>query len=95
MSERRPAHELHVEIPDDLVEEIARRVAAIVRAELDGPVWLTLEQAAEHLQTTAGALRWRAQRGRLPGAVKDGARWLVDRRELDAALARGLGSTDG
>ncbi|HEX5582514.1 hypothetical protein [Gaiella sp.] len=54
--------------------------------ELTGPDWLTLEQAAERYQSTPDALRKRAQRNRLPGAVKDGAHWLVDRRELDAAL---------
>lgn len=80
---------MRVEVPDELVEAIARRAADLVLAELDAPAWLTLEQAAAHLQTTAGALRWRAQHGRLSGAVKDGARWLVNVRELDDALARG------
>lgn len=85
---------------DRLVDELAAALAAalgpvIERLEelerrLDergAPEWLTLEQAAERLATTAGALRWRAQHGRLPGAVKDEGRWLVDRRRLDAALA--------
>jgi hypothetical protein len=48
--------------------------------------WLTLEQAAERYLSTAGALRKRAQRGQLPGAVRDGGRWLVDCSELDRAL---------
>jgi hypothetical protein len=30
-----------------------------------------------------------AQHGRLPGAVKDGGRWLLDARERDKALAGG------
>lgn len=59
----------------------------LVRAELASPEWLTLADAAKRYRTTAGALRWRAQHGRLPGAVKDGARWLVNARELDAALS--------
>jgi hypothetical protein len=51
--------------------------------------WLTLEQAAERYLSTAGALRKRAQRGQLPGAIRDGGRWLVDSRELDRALKGG------
>lgn len=69
-----------------MLEAIAQRAAELVRAELEGPVWLTLEEAAERYRTTAGALRWRAQQGRLPGAVKDESRWLVNVRELDASL---------
>ncbi len=79
-------NEIRVEVPDELVEAIARRAAELVRAELASPEWLTLAEAADRYRTTAGALRWRAQRGRLPGAVKDGARWLVNARELDAEL---------
>ena len=67
----------------ELVEqELERRLAEL--APLD---WLTLEQAAERYATTPGAMRKRAERGQLPGAVKDGSRWLVDRRKSDAALA--------
>jgi hypothetical protein len=84
--------ELRVAVPDELVETIARRAAELVREDLAPPHWLTLEEAAEHWRTTAGALRWRAQHGRLPGAVKDGGRWLVDARELDGEL---LGSLRG
>jgi Helix-turn-helix domain len=79
--------ELRVEVPDEFVEAIARRAAAIVRAELAPPEWLTLEEAAGRYRVSAGALRWRARRGRLPGAVKDEGRWLVNARELDQALA--------
>jgi hypothetical protein len=79
-------HELRVAVPDGLVEAIAQRAAELVLAELRPPEWLTLGEAADRYRTTAGALRWRAQHGRLPGAVKDGARWLVNARELDASL---------
>jgi hypothetical protein len=61
--------------------ELERRID-----ELAVPEWQTLEQTAERLATTPGALRWRARHGRLPGAVKDEGRWLVDRRVLDDAL---------
>ena len=72
-----------------MLEAIAHRAAELVRAELEPPEWLTLDEAAERYTTTAGALRWRAQHGRLPGAVKDGGRWLVNPRELDEALTVG------
>jgi hypothetical protein len=85
---------LLVEVPDELVEEIARRAADLVLAELESPEWLTLEEAAGRYRTTAGALRWRAQQGRLPGAVKDGGRWLVNAREYDAALALTAATAD-
>jgi hypothetical protein len=66
----------------DRLDLLERRVA-----ELERPDWLTLAEAAEYLRTTADALRHRAQRGKLPGAVKDESRWLVDRRLIDEALA--------
>jgi hypothetical protein len=62
--------------------------------ELDAPDWLTLEQAADRYRSTPAALRKRAQRGQLPGAVRDGARWLVDRRMLDAALTVTIRASD-
>lgn len=87
--------ELRVELPGEILEAIAQRAAELVRAELGGPEWLTFAEAADRYRTTAGALRWRAQNGRLPGAVKDGSRWLVNVRELDAALvAATLPSSD-
>jgi hypothetical protein len=66
----------------DRLDELELRVS-----DLERPDWMTLEQAADHLHSTADALRHRAQRGKLPGAVKDESRWLVDRRALDNALA--------
>jgi excisionase family DNA binding protein len=65
-------------------EEFRRRLG-----ELEAPVWLTLDQVADRYGTSKSALRKRLQRGQLPGAVKDGNRWLVDRRQVDAALADG------
>jgi excisionase family DNA binding protein len=94
VNERPLAAELRLEIPEQVLEAIAQRAAGLVCEELGGPVWLTLEQAAEYLHTTPSALRARARRGQLPGAVRDGARWLVDRRELDAALASASVSAD-
>jgi len=74
-----------------VAEEVERQLAERAAA----PAWLTLEQAAERYATTAAALRKRAQRGHLPGAVRDGARWLVDGRLLDAALESTMQADNG
>ena len=81
---------LTLTVPPEVVEAIAQRAAAIVldAAETSRVLeWLTLEEAAAHLRLSPAAARKRAERGQLPGAVKDGSRWLVDRRALDAALS--------
>jgi hypothetical protein len=72
-----------------VAEELERRLD-----ELAGPEWLTLEEAADRYHTTTVALRARARRGQLPGAVKDGSRWLLDRREYDRSLAPGTLAPD-
>ena len=81
-----------------LVAAIEELVADTVRAELerdrDARRWLTLDEAAERYRTTPAALRKRAQRGTLPGAVRDGARWLVEASELDRVLLSGDASGD-
>jgi hypothetical protein len=69
-------------IRDVVSEEIARQMKEWQTAV----EWLTLEQAAPLLHTTPEALRKRAQRGQLAGAVRDGARWLVERGALESAL---------
>jgi hypothetical protein len=66
----------------DRLDAIERRVG-----ELERPDWLTLQEAADLYRTSPDALRKRAGRGQLAGAVRDGSRWLVDRRALDASLA--------
>ena len=66
------------------LDELESRVEA-----LSGPEWLTIEEAVGHLRTTPAAVRARTRRGQLTGAVRVGARWLVDRRALDAALSAG------
>lgn len=77
---------VRIELPADLAEPIARRAADIVLEELEQPEWITLEQAAVRYQATPAALRWRARQGRLPGAVKDEGRWILNVRKYDAAL---------
>lgn len=52
------------------------------------PEFLTVDEAAELLRTTPGAIRARATRGQLPGLVRDGRRLLVRRDALLRALER-------
>ena len=84
--------ELRLDLPPDVLDELVERVADFVLRRLDDsqPRWLTLDEAAERYRISPDALRKRAQRGRLPGAVRDGSRWLVDSRALDAALQAGV-----
>jgi excisionase family DNA binding protein len=49
--------------------------------------WLTVDEAAAHLGTTANAIRHRVAAGRLP-VRRQGRRLLFDRRELDRLLER-------
>jgi hypothetical protein len=80
------------------IETLARRVAReeIARASVaaNGSPWLTVEQTAELLQTSPGAIRQRISTGWLAGdTVRDGKRRFVRReavlRELDRS-AKGL-----
>ena len=74
------------------LEEIARRVAreeiARALAAPNGSPWLTVDETAELLQTSPGAIRQRISTGWLAGdTVRDGKRRFVRReavlRELD------------
>jgi excisionase family DNA binding protein len=58
---------VQIDLPPDVVEQIAQRVAEILadRVQDERVEWLTLEQAAERLGCTAEAVRMRANRGRL------------------------------
>jgi excisionase family DNA binding protein len=47
--------------------------------------WLDVADASTYLRLTPAALRARIRRGTIP-AHRDGSRWLLDRRELDAHL---------
>jgi hypothetical protein len=78
-----------LELASGLAEALRPLVAELVRAELERigaetsrASWLTVEEAAEQRRTTPGAIRARCERGQLPGAVRDGRRWLIP--SLDA-----------
>jgi hypothetical protein len=68
----------------DAIEALERLIDERVEAKLASRAavhdWITLEEAAGRLRLSVDAARKRAQRGDLPGAVKDGSRWLVDAR---------------
>jgi hypothetical protein len=62
--------ELLLSVPEELVEAIAQRAAAIVLAQLprsDHKRWLTCQEAGERLGCSAAAVRMRHRRGRLRG----------------------------
>jgi hypothetical protein len=66
-----------------LVSELVSRELEQRFAAAPATHWLTVEEAAAQRRTTPGAMRARCERGQVPGAVKDGRRWLIP--SLDAA----------
>jgi hypothetical protein len=81
---------------EDLARRIAREeIARALAAPNDSP-WLTVEQTAELLRTSPGAIRQRLSTGWLAGdTVRDGKRRFVRReavlRELEHKAARRKG----
>jgi hypothetical protein len=54
-------------------EELDRRLGVLTPAI----GWLTVEEYAEQRRTTPAAVHKRLERGQIPGAVRDGKRWLI------------------
>lgn len=79
MSER---PEFAVEIPEAVIELIARRAADLVLAESQRPEWLTLAEAAERLSCSTDAVRMRVKRGRLE-ARHQGRRLYVSAESVE------------
>jgi hypothetical protein len=77
----------------DALEELIDRRARALLGEMSEPEWLTLDEAAGRYRSTVAALRKRAERDKLPGAVKDEGRWLLHRPTHDAALRDKLNGT--
>ena len=76
---------LALEIPKDLIDSLAERVAAIVLERLDAAPdrkWLTVDSAAEYIDRTPDAIRGLVKRGELTAHKPDG-RLQLDREELD------------
>ena len=83
---------LALEIPKDLIDSLAERVAAIVLERLDDAPdrkWLTVDSAAEYIDRTPDAIRGLVKRGELTGYKPDG-RLQLDREELDGWMRGGL-----
>jgi excisionase family DNA binding protein len=84
---------IHLELPDDALDELAQRVAAILaprfaRSEGASKRWFTVPEAADYI----GAQPQRIYDLRSNGTLSrtgDGARALVDRAELDRYLENG------
>lgn len=83
---------LSIDLPDEALEQLAQRVADILEertaATAPSPRWMTVDQAAEYI----GAKQQRVYDLRSSGRLTrhgDGARALVDRRELDRLVGGG------
>lgn len=77
-----------VALPDDALEAIARRSAALVLAELEArgdDRWLSTGEAAEYIGASPRRVRDLIDRGVLAHG-KDGSRLLVRRSVLDAYI---------
>jgi hypothetical protein len=77
---------LELELAGAVVEALRPIVEELVRDEVgrlltnespSGVEWLTVEEYAERRRTTVAAVHQRLRRGQVPGALKDGRRWLL------------------
>ena len=69
-------------------ERVAEHLASLATPSPSSP-WLTVDEAAEHLRTTPGAIRKRISRGQLRAHRPEGSRIMLRRDELDEALDLG------
>jgi excisionase family DNA binding protein len=83
--------EVRLEVPDDVLDAIAERAAAIVLERLDAPApresseFVTVDEAAEILRAARQRVYDLLSDGRLE-RFKDGSRVLVRRADLEAHL---------
>jgi len=91
---------LELELAGAVVEALRPLVEKVVRDEVDraltkkpsGDEWLTVEEYAERRRTTVAAMHQRLRRGQVPGALKDGRRWLIPAVPLEVTLTSTNGS---
>ena len=78
--------ELGLQLPEEVVDAIARRAAELVLERLDDLApsgeWLTVQEAAEFLRCRPQRIYDLRADGRLSRHVEGGRRALVSRREL-------------
>jgi excisionase family DNA binding protein len=78
------ASTLMLELPAELVEQIAARAAELVTERQDEPEpWIGVEQAAEHLGGTSSSRIYSLVSARRIPYSKDGSRLLFKRSALD------------
>ena len=76
--------ELAVTLPDDLLDEIERRVTTRLRDEIGtGSPWFTVAQAGDYLGITEQAMRGLLKRRQIT-AYRPNGRVFVSREDLDA-----------
>ena len=73
-----------LELPDDLVEAVAERVAGILDERMARQRWAEIEATAQYLGVSVRRVRELRERG-MP-AKRVGRRLLFDLREVDAWL---------
>lgn len=74
------------QIPSDLIEELAARVAEKITSPGNPEPWLNVEQAAEHLACTRRRIYDLVER-EVVVCCRDGKRLLFRRTDLDAYVS--------
>jgi excisionase family DNA binding protein len=79
-----------LELPDELIEEVAQRAAEILResAEPEPDEWLDVDGAKDHLKCGKRRIYNLVSEGRIP-VHREGARLLFRRSELDDWIESG------
>lgn len=79
---------IQVDLPDEVLEQIARRVADLLLDQApEADPWLNVTEAAEHCRCSTQRIYDLKSQGRLQ-AGQDGTRVLFRRSTLDAYLER-------
>jgi excisionase family DNA binding protein len=79
---------LRFEMPEDLLEIVARRAAELVDRQQETEPWIGVTDAAEHLACPTSRIYALVSARRIP-FHKDGSRLLFKRSELDEWVRQG------
>jgi len=77
---------LAIKLPDDFVEEVASRVADLLRPWQSESPWLTRPEAAQYLRVSLSKL----EKDKTVPSHKVGGRVLYNKTELDECIRSGL-----
>jgi hypothetical protein len=69
-----------------LVREVVAEELERIGAETARTEWLTVPEYAELMRTTPAAVLKRLERGRIPGAEREGRRWLIPAAAAEAMV---------